>query len=243
VRVALISDLHGNEAALLAVFADLDRRGVDQVACLGDVCTLGPRPREVLDLVQARCAHRIVGNHDDFLLDPELLRTYTQAAPIVRAVDWCAERMEPGDLAALRTFTAEAALDLGHGATLRLFHGTPLSHMQNLLATTSADELDAMLAGRAATVLAGGHTHLQMVRQHRGMWVVNPGSTGAPFRAFVDGAVPELMPYAEYAVVESRPGGHVEVALCRAPVDGRRVRVALGGGGHPLHAALAAQYG
>ena len=38
-----------------------------------------------------------------------------------------------------------------------------------------------MLDGRAATVLAGGHTHLQMLRQHRGMFIVNPGSVGMPF--------------------------------------------------------------
>jgi predicted phosphodiesterase len=48
VRIALISDLHGNEVALTAVLDSIGRAGVDQIVCLGDVATLGPRPGFVL---------------------------------------------------------------------------------------------------------------------------------------------------------------------------------------------------
>lgn len=241
-RIALISDLHGNEAALRAVLADVDRRGADQIICLGDVCTLGPRPREVLALVRERCSAFVLGNHDEFLLHPEILQSYTEAPPVVQSVYWCAERMEPRDLDFVRTFAAEATIDLGSGATLQLFHGTPTSHMRNLLATTPAEQLDEMLAGRVGTVLAGGHTHVQMVRQHRGMLIVNPGSTGAPFREFVGGRVPELMPFAEYALVDVSSPSQVEVALLRVDVDARAARSALVGSRHPLLASLSAQY-
>ncbi|MEO6600819.1 MAG: metallophosphoesterase family protein, partial [Polyangiaceae bacterium] len=68
-RVALISDLHGNELAFNAVLADIARQGVDQIICLGDVATLGPRPRDVLGrLAELRCVC-ILGNHDEFMLD------------------------------------------------------------------------------------------------------------------------------------------------------------------------------
>jgi predicted phosphodiesterase len=52
-RVALISDIHGNLVSLEAVLADIDREGVDQIVCLGDVAGLGPQPREILARLQA----------------------------------------------------------------------------------------------------------------------------------------------------------------------------------------------
>ena len=48
-RIALISDIHANEVALRAVIAEIRRTGVDQVICLGDVATLGPRPNAVIE--------------------------------------------------------------------------------------------------------------------------------------------------------------------------------------------------
>ena len=241
-RVALISDLHGNEAALRAVLADAERRGSDRIYCLGDVCTLGPRPREVLALVREHCHGWILGNHDEFLLDSHLLQTYTEAQVVMQSVEWCAERMTEHDLDFIRAFRAEQRVELDGGAALQLFHGTPTSHMTNLLATTPPGELDAMLAGRTATVLAGGHTHVAMVRQHKGMLLVNPGSCGAPFREFVGGLAPTLMPYAEYALVECSPTGLVNATVCRVAVDARQVHRALQGSNHPLFQALSTQY-
>ena len=63
-RIALISDLHGNAVALEAVLAHADRMGVDETICLGDVATLGPRPREVVGMLRDRGCRCILGNHD-----------------------------------------------------------------------------------------------------------------------------------------------------------------------------------
>jgi hypothetical protein len=66
--------------------------------------------------------------------------------------------------------------------------------------------------------MAGGHTHIQMLRQHRGTWVVNPGSVGMPFRRYVAGARPEIMAHAEYAILEDeRP--HVLPCYLHGSVD------------------------
>ncbi len=74
-RIALISDIHANEVALGAVLDDIERTGVDRVVCLGDVATLGPRPESVLDRIRQMDCPCIMGNHDAFLLDPELIHT------------------------------------------------------------------------------------------------------------------------------------------------------------------------
>ena len=67
-------------------------------------------------------------------------------------------------------------------------------------------------------MLAGGHTHIQMLRQHRGMLLVNPGSVGLPFKEYVAGRAPTLLDHAEYATVDASHGG-VSVTLRRVPVD------------------------
>jgi diadenosine tetraphosphatase ApaH/serine/threonine PP2A family protein phosphatase len=61
---AVISDIHGNLEALTAVLADIDRRGVEEILCLGDLVGYGPDPQAVTDLVRGRCVFSLRGNHD-----------------------------------------------------------------------------------------------------------------------------------------------------------------------------------
>ncbi|HUM71157.1 MAG TPA: metallophosphoesterase family protein, partial [Chloroflexota bacterium] len=71
--------------------------------------------------------------------------------------------------------------------------------------------------GRQASIWAGGHTHVQMLRQHKGMLIVNPGSVGSSFRSvYKPGHPPALNPWAEYAIVSWQPQ--------ELSVDCRRVR-------------------
>jgi predicted phosphodiesterase len=240
-RVALISDLHGNEAALDAVLKDIERAAADQILCLGDVATLGPRPQAVLRTLRELGCPCILGNHDEFLLAPELLQKYTEAPIIVAAVDWCRSRLSADDLEFLRTFRRQLELPLGDGVTLLGFHGSPRSHMEDLLATTPPEALDAALGPTTATVLAGGHTHIQMLRQHKGALLVNPGSVGLPFKEYVGGRPPTLLGHAEYALVESS-GGTLSVSLRRVAVDGAASRSAVAATDHPLRGALLQQY-
>jgi putative phosphoesterase len=242
-RIALISDIHGNEVALRAVRAAIERAGVDQIVCLGDVATLGPRPEAVLHLLREMACPCITGNHDAFLLEPQLLHTYSEAPFIHAAVDWCRSRLSPADLDFVRTFQKSAAFPLDGGAELFVFHGSPRSHMEDLLATTPPERLDELLDGHGAAVMAGGHTHVQMVRQHRGLLLVNPGSVGLPFREHVGGGPPTVMAgHAEYAVVESR-GGELAVTLHRVPVDRAALRRAVEGSDNPMAGMLLQQYG
>lgn len=80
-RIALISDLHGNTVALQTVLKDIQQAHVDRIVCLGDVATLGPRAHDVLSILADLQCVCIRGNHDDFLLDEELIKQYTDAAP------------------------------------------------------------------------------------------------------------------------------------------------------------------
>jgi putative phosphoesterase len=240
-RVALISDIHGNEVALRAVKRSIERTGVDQVVCLGDVATLGPQPGAVLATLRELGCPCILGNHDDFLLRPDLIHTYTEAPVVVEAVDWCRNQLSSDDLDFVRTFKQGLEIQLDAASRLVLFHGSPRSHMEDILATTPPDELDRLLAGQTATVMAAGHTHIQMLRQHRGMLLVNPGSVGIPFKEYAAGQAPTLMAHAEYATVEATRG-EISVTLHRVPLDRSALRQATSTSDYPLRDVALQQY-
>ncbi|HXC52271.1 MAG TPA: metallophosphoesterase family protein [Candidatus Limnocylindrales bacterium] len=240
-RTALISDLHGNHVSLKAVLDDIDRTGIDEVICLGDVATLGPRPSEVISELGERGCRCILGNHDAFMLDDQLIRSYTEVPIVVDAVDWCRDQLSADEIAFLSRFELKIPMQLGKNTSALLFHGSPRSHMEDLLATTPPDELDEALAGSQATVLAGGHTHIQMLRQHRGMLLVNPGSVGMPFRQYASGNAPQILPHAEYAVIEA-DDDNVSVTLRRVSVDKHRLRAEAADSDNPICRSLEQQY-
>ncbi len=240
-RIALISDIHGNAVSLGAVLADADAVGVDRIVCLGDVATLGPDPDIAVELVAERCATIITGNHEDFLLEPGSVHSYTDVVPVLHAIDWCAAELSADHLAVLRTSVATVAMPLGT-ASLFAFHGTPRSNRENLLACTGAGEVDAMLGGRRATVLTGGHTHLPLLRRHGDTLLLNPGSVGMPFAEFVNGGRPTLLPCAEYAVIEDRPDGTVRVDLRRVEVSVTDLIRAASRRDYPFAEALLQEY-
>jgi len=81
VRIALISDIHSNLAALETVLADIDTRGVDQIVCLGDIIGYGPDPVACIDLIAKRCSWCLMGNHDfGVLYEPTNFNAAAEAA-------------------------------------------------------------------------------------------------------------------------------------------------------------------
>ncbi len=240
-RIALISDLHGNAVALRAVLDDLKQVGADQVICLGDVATLGPAPQEVLQILRELKAPCILGNHDEFLLDSQLIHSYSEIPFIIAAVEHCRAQLTQDELDFVRTFQRSLELDLSADAKLFLFHGSPRSHMEDILSTTPPAALDKLLDGRSATVMAGGHTHVQMVRQHHGMLLVNPGSVGMPFKDYVAGGPPTVLCHAEYAVVDANRGA-VGVSLRRVALEKSALRAAASAWDNPMRPILVKQY-
>jgi predicted phosphodiesterase len=218
VRVALVSDIHGNDVAFDAVLNDIARSEVDTIICLGDVATLGPAPAEVIQRLRELGCVCVRGNHDDYLLDAALIDDHLAIPVIQDAINWSRDQLSADDLAFVTGFIDGADIALGHGLNLTIFHGSPSSNTEDLLATTPADELDRQL-GDGGPVLAGGHTHIQMLRQHRGRVLVNPGSVGLPFREYVAAGEPTLLAgIAEYAIIDASEAG-IGVTLRRVNVD------------------------
>jgi putative phosphoesterase len=240
-RIALVSDLHGNALALKQVLSRIAKAGADRIICLGDVATLGPEPERVLELLHESGAVCILGNHDEFMLRPDLVAAYTSIPVLVDSIDWCRARLSTASFDFIRSFRADYELPLNEREALLAFHGTPSSNATDLLATTDADTVEQWIGGSRATVLVGGHTHLQMLRQHRGRLLVNPGSVGMPFKEYVGGGPPEVLPYAEFALVDA-DATSVNVSLQRLSLDKLSLRESVLAVDYPLAAFLATAY-
>jgi putative phosphoesterase len=215
-RLALISDIHGNLPALERVLEELAREDLDELICLGDVA-VGPQPVETLDRLQELGCTTVMGNWDSCLLGGEPQVHGEIAEMLVDVCTWSAAQISPAQQDYIRSFKDTHEVRLDENLTLLAFHGSPRSFDDYIYATTSDDELESMLAGHEADVYAGGHTHFQMFRRLRECVVVNAGSVGQPFRRRQAGMM-RLSPWAEYGIV-NYSDGKLGVELRRAPLE------------------------
>ena len=222
-RIALISDIHGNYTALESVLADIQSQGAEQVICLGDAATIGLQPKETLDALRELNCVCIMGNHDAALLELARATDFQIAAPLLPTLQWGYQRLSPNDLDFLRSFRPTYEIDLGSAFSMLCFHGSARSNTDLILSTTADEVVDGFFTGQSADILTGGHSHIQMLRQHGQQVILNPGSVGNAFlRAFTPGDVPTLLPWAEYAIVSVENGGW-SAELCRVRFDTQAV--------------------
>jgi len=213
-RVALISDIHGNRLALDAVLAELDGEGVDQIVCLGDVA-VGPQPREALARVRELGCPVVLGNWDAAFVSRTMPPAANETAAIVNEIHaWWGEQLTDDDREFLGTLVPTLEVD---GVSGLCFHGSPRSYDDWIFATTADEELEPMFDGERRLLLAGGHTHVQMLRRWNESLLVNPGSVGLPFLAWWPQRV-RMAPWAEYAIVTA-DDGRLAVDLRRTPFD------------------------
>ncbi len=193
-RVAVISDVHGNRLALDAVLDDILRARCDLVLCLGDTVSGPLDPAGTAERLMDLGCLTLAGNHDRWLVE----RDDSALDPVDR---FARAFLAPAHLDWLARLPATAILE-----DVFLCHGTPRSDCENWLdawfydrQTTlpSEDAVTRHAAGIAQAVMLCGHTHIaRMVRLRDGRIVVNPGAVGVQT---VLGA-----PDARYAILENR---------------------------------------
>jgi len=218
-RIAAISDIHGNLGALDAVLADIERRGADLTVNLGDILSGPLLPRETADRLMALDLPTIAGNHERQLLGPA---RDAMGSSDRHAADSITEPQRRW-LAALPPFRWAAA-------DVFLCHATPLSDVACFLEDIRGGELIpaplAAIEERArpcgASLILCGHTHLPRVaRLGSGQVIVNPGSVG--IQAY-DGhhPIPHRVevgsPHARYAMIERTVNGWI-ADLIAVPYD------------------------
>lgn len=218
-QITLISDIHGNLAALDAVLSSPDVQQSEEIVCLGDVAVFGPQPREVVARLRALDCPVAMGNTDAWLLNPSSHQERDEHSRRMTEVEmWSARQLSPSDLDHVRTFQSIVEQPLGAEMSLLCFHGSPRSWGEIIVSTTSDIELSAMLSGFQATVMAGGHSHAQMLRRFGDVTLINPGSVGLPYERILSTGAERRPPWAEFSIVRV-DGERLAVEFRRIPYD------------------------
>ena len=171
-RVAALSDIHGNLPALEAVLDEVEREGVDAIVVAGDSVS-GPWPSEVFDLLAAVGARMVRGNADRL---EDVMRHDSHLGA------WTADHLGVARLATVAEWPLTLELDVDGLGTVLVCHATPGSDEPIYTRITPEHELVALLGPVAAQVLICGHTHMQYDRRlTSGLRVVNAGSVGLPY--------------------------------------------------------------
>ncbi len=189
-RVAVVSDIHGNLHALEAVLADMLREAPDEVWCLGDIVGYGPRPNECCSLVRERTALSLCGNHD--LAVVGALDEWEFSGEAGQAVRWTRSVLEPEHADWLGSLTPSGQRD-----RVQLFHGSPRDPVWDYV--LSDEVAVASLRTTVAPIVLVGHSHVALslalddgglsggqapdgtVTELNGHRVLlNPGSVGQP---------------------------------------------------------------
>jgi putative phosphoesterase len=211
-RLAIISDIHGNLPALEAVLADIEAQGITDLYHLGDLVGYNPFPNESVALVAERQIPGITGNYDQAVLalgpDPigELLNA--KITPMGREIyAWTVREVNSRSREFLGAQPGQRSLTRGKWR-LRLTHGSP-RHIKDYVRPSWPDDMvEDLLSEVQEDILLTGHTHIPVVRQVNGKWLVNPGSVGFP----KDGN-----PLAAYAILEL--GEEFTVCIRRVQYD------------------------
>jgi len=151
-RLAIISDIHGNLAAFEEVLADIDRQGVDGIMCLGDNIGYGPEPEGVVGLLQARGIPSIMGNHESALVEKSHLNWFNPYAKIALLLT---ERLLSRDTMALIQNLPPTVITNEY-----LFvHGCPPDQINTYLFELSVDEFKERFTRMREDMCFVGHTH------------------------------------------------------------------------------------
>ena len=213
-RVAVLSDIHGNLPALRAVLSDLEQEDVRSVVVAGDTIS-GPWPVEVFDAVAALAAGVVRGN-----ADREVLQRSTRYGPL--AV-WCADRLGEARLGVAASWPLTLDLDVDGLGRVLVCHSTPSSDEPIYTRVTPDADVLELLGDLDADVVVSGHTHMQYDRTLAGgLRLVNPGSVGMPYEGTPGTFWAILGPDVEQRRTDYDVAATVEsVRALAAPVDER----------------------
>ncbi|GAE34622.1 metallophosphoesterase family protein [Halalkalibacter akibai] len=224
-RIAFLSDIHGNATALEAVLRDVRFHQVDKICFLGDLCFRGPEPKRVLDIIRSLDAEVIKGNADEWLVrgikENEVPANAIEIMNQER--DWTLQRLDEDDLAYLANLPTELVLEDGLDSIVHAFHATPDSLFDVVLADETAKIEETIMQRDEADLYVYGHIHHPFIRSMHGKNVVNTGSVGMPF----DGH-----PLASYLIADIEEGRH-RLHIHRVPYNREHVVEIYKQGGYP----------
>ncbi len=180
-RLAVLSDTHGNLPALTAVLKEIEKHKVEGLIVAGDL-TGGPHHNETIRLLRDRDCWMIRGNSDTDLLQyiageaPEGRYTSLQWA----LLRWSVQSINPDNLTFLQSLPEQKVIALPNTSAIRIIHGSPRNPAEHLYPEYNPAAVEIALRQTTEPVLICGHTHIpwKLERNHR--LVLNPGAVCGP---------------------------------------------------------------
>lgn len=202
-RVALVSDMHGNAVAFRTVLEDVRSEDVDLIVSLGDVAQGGPQPRECVDILRELGCPCVYGNSDDFLvtldLGAEPIEDEERRERLLDTARWSREQLGDDRLDFLRGFEPTVELDVGENKLVGC-HATPHSNEDVILPDTPRAEAERRIGNPAADAVAAGHVHLQWLRRFSDLLWFCVGSVGLVYEHKEPMDEVPFLPFCEYAL-------------------------------------------
>ncbi|HSJ88139.1 MAG TPA: metallophosphoesterase family protein [Anaerolineales bacterium] len=244
-RVAVVSDMHGNDLAFEAVEGDIEKQKVDQIVCLGDAIQGGAQPAAVVQRLRRLGCPVVMGNADAWLLTGE--ETADEGIPSERLRKmgeirlWSLSQLTDEDRAFISGFQPTVTIQLENELSLLCFHGSPASFDDVILPAAPQEDFQKFLGLYKDHILTGGHTHAQQIRRNGKYFFFNPGSVGFAYshnqpdeQFFAD-------PWAEYAILTVQ-NGQIGLGFRRIPFDAQELIRIYRESGRPFAEDAIAQY-
>jgi len=244
-RIAVISDMHGNDLAFEAVEHDILGQRVDQIVCLGDAIQGGPQPAGVVKRLRRLSCPVVMGNADAWLLTG--IETGDEGIPEERLKKmgeirlWSLSQLTDEDRTFIAEFQPTITVPLGDNLNLLCFHGSPTSFDDVILPDAPKEVFEKFLGAYAGNVLTGGHTHAQQIRRNGELFFFNPGSVGFAYSHYQPDGRFRADPWAEYAIL-SAENGQTSLEFRRVPFDVNELISIYRESGRPFADEAIAQY-
>jgi putative phosphoesterase len=244
-RIAIFSDIHGNDLAFEAVEADIKKQNVDQIVCLGDAIQGGPQPAAVVQRLRALNCPVVMGNADAWLItgvetgneeiEPERLKKMEAIR------QWSLSQLNADDQEFIADFQATITIPLEKNLELLCFHASPDSFDDVIAPAAPQEVVQKYLGNYAQHILTGGHTHAQQVRRNGEFFFFNPGSVGLVFSEFQNEDKLRADRWAEYAILTVE-NGNTSLEFRRIPYDMQALAQVYRTSGRPFAEEALAQY-
>lgn len=209
-KIAAISDIHGNIYALMKVLEDIDEHKVDKIICLGDLVGYGPHPNECLALIRRREIPCIKGNYDASVVDGDF--TYIRPTEINSfSLPWACDELRASHKYYLDSLPTHLEYNF-NGVNLFFTHGSPDKINEYLF--EDQDNTNKVMESFNGDILVCAHTHVPYSKQYDNKLLLNVGSVGKPKIG---------RPNSTYAIIDIDDNKRVKVSFKELQYEYKRI--------------------
>lgn len=182
-RIAIISDIHGNKEALDAVLKDIDKRDISEIYCTGDLVGYGPDSDYVVEKIKELEIKTIMGNYDDAIGNEKescgcSYNPGRETEVGDESITWTIKNTSKENKNFLKNLPKKMSFEM-EDVSILLVHGSPLNYLlEYIKPNTEVKRLEEVANSFEEDIVINGHTHLSMHKSIKGKTIYNAGSVG-----------------------------------------------------------------